>query len=107
MTVTALARTLDQELVALARGASLACPVCSEFVLHVRGAHGLAIACPECRSILAEGHEVPELALPSVAQTRVAPTVTGFSRSPGLRPRLPAHWRRTARAALPSLTQAG
>jgi hypothetical protein len=43
--------------------------VCSEFVLHLRGAYGLAIACPECRSILAEGHEVPELALPTVAQT--------------------------------------
>ena len=42
--VVALARTLDQELVALARGVSLACPVCSEFVMHVRGAHGLAIA---------------------------------------------------------------
>ena len=69
MTITALARTLDQELVALTRGASLACPVCAEFVLHVRGAHGLAIACPECSTILAEGHEVPELALPTVAQT--------------------------------------
>ena len=68
MNVTSLARTLDQELVALARGASLACPVCSEFVLHVHGAHGLAIACPECRLILAEGYEVPELQLPSVAQ---------------------------------------
>jgi hypothetical protein len=40
-----------------------------EFVLHVRGAHGLAIACPECKSILAEGHEVPQLALPSIAQS--------------------------------------
>jgi hypothetical protein len=68
MNVTSLARTLDQELVALARGASLACPVCSEFVLHMHGVHGLAIACPECRLILAEGHEVPELQLPSVAQ---------------------------------------
>jgi uncharacterized protein YbaR (Trm112 family) len=67
--VVSLARTLDQELVALARGVSLACPVCSEFVLHVRGAHGLAIACPECKSILAEGHDVPELALPTVAHT--------------------------------------
>ena len=47
--VVALARTLDQELVAPARGVSLACPVCSEFVMHVRGAHGLAIACPECK----------------------------------------------------------
>ena len=69
MTITPLARTLDQELVALARGASLACAVCSEFVLHMQGAYGLAIACPECRSILAEGHDVPELALPTVAQT--------------------------------------
>jgi hypothetical protein len=68
MSVTSLARTLDQELVALARGASLACPVCSEFVLHVHGAHGLAIACPECKSVLAEGTAVPELQLPSVAQ---------------------------------------
>ena len=66
-TLTPLARTLDQELVALARGVSLACPVCSEFVLHVRGAYGLALACPECRSILAEGTEVPELDLPDVA----------------------------------------
>ncbi len=62
--VTALARTLDQELVALARGASLACPVCNEFVLHVRGAYGLAIACPECRSIMADGVSVPELEVP-------------------------------------------
>ena len=46
MTVTPLARTLDQELVALARGVSLECLVCGEFVLHARG----AIACPECRS---------------------------------------------------------
>jgi hypothetical protein len=70
--VTRLARTLDQELLALARGASLECPVCSEFVLHVRGAHtgagaaaSAVIACPECRSILVDGHEVPELRLPA------------------------------------------
>ena len=31
-------------------------------------AHGLAIACPECRSILADGSEIPELALPSISQ---------------------------------------
>ncbi len=68
MNVTSLARTLDQELVALARGVSLECPVCGEFVLHVHGAHGLAIACPECRSILADGSEIPELALPSISQ---------------------------------------
>jgi uncharacterized Zn finger protein (UPF0148 family) len=51
--VAALARTLDQELVALLRGASLECLVCSEFVLH--RADG-AIACPECEAELrAEG----------------------------------------------------
>lgn len=64
MTVAPLHRTLDQELSALLRGASLECLVCGEFVLYVRG----AIACPECRSILAEGREVPDLALPSVLQ---------------------------------------
>jgi hypothetical protein len=42
--VTPLARNLDQELVALLRGASLECPVCGEFVLHVGG----EICCPEC-----------------------------------------------------------
>jgi hypothetical protein len=68
--VTPLARTLDQELMALARGASLECPVCSEFVLHVEGtgAAGTVIACPECRSILADGFEIPQIALPFVAQ---------------------------------------
>ena len=74
MSVTALVRTLDQELIALVRGVSLECPVCGEFVLHVRGAHGLAIACPECRSLLVEGHgvveelEIPGIELPSVEQ---------------------------------------
>lgn len=68
MNVHSLARTLDQELVALTRGASLECLVCGEFVLHARGAHGLAIACPECRSILADGGEIPELELPCVVQ---------------------------------------
>jgi hypothetical protein len=57
-----LARTLDQELAALVRGASLECPVCGEFVLQVHG----VIACPECRSLLAEDVEaaarLPELA---------------------------------------------
>jgi uncharacterized Zn finger protein (UPF0148 family) len=43
--VAPLARTLDQELVALLRGASLECLACGEFVLH--RADG-AIACPEC-----------------------------------------------------------
>ena len=65
MNVASFNRTLDQELTALARGASLECLVCGEFVLHVRG----ALACPECRSILAESEErIAEIALPSVVQ---------------------------------------
>ncbi|MGH3134637.1 MAG: hypothetical protein ACRDNY_13025 [Gaiellaceae bacterium] len=64
MTIAPLTQTLDQELAAIARGVSLECLVCGEFVLRVRGAH----ACPECRSILAEGREIPEFELPSVVQ---------------------------------------
>ncbi len=62
--ITPLARTLDQELVALLRGASFECLVCGEFVM--RFDH--ALACPECCSILADGTTVPELALPRVAR---------------------------------------
>ena len=46
MGLVALNRTLDQELLALMRGASLECPACGEFVLHRDG----TIACPECGS---------------------------------------------------------
>lgn len=46
MEVVTLNRTLDQELMALMRGASLECPVCGEFVLH----HDGTIECPECGS---------------------------------------------------------
>jgi uncharacterized Zn finger protein (UPF0148 family) len=42
--IHALNRTLDQELLALMRGASLECPVCGEFVLHRHG----DVECPEC-----------------------------------------------------------
>jgi uncharacterized Zn finger protein (UPF0148 family) len=42
-------RTLDQQLVALLRGASLECLVCGEFVMHARGG---AVFCPECGSQL-------------------------------------------------------
>ena len=45
--VSSIARTLDQELLALLRGASLECLVCGEFVMH---AHGGAVFCPECGS---------------------------------------------------------
>jgi predicted RNA-binding Zn-ribbon protein involved in translation (DUF1610 family) len=44
MEVASFARTLDQELVALARGVSFECPACGEFVLHERR----DISCPEC-----------------------------------------------------------
>ena len=46
--VRSLNRTLEQELFALLRGASLECLVCGEFVMCVRA----AIVCPECRSLL-------------------------------------------------------
>jgi len=39
------ARTLDQELAALLRGASLECLVCGEFVMHARPD---VVFCPEC-----------------------------------------------------------
>jgi hypothetical protein len=58
--ITPLARTLDRELLALARGVSLECVVCGEFVLQLRG----VIACPECRSIIADGNEIPLEVLP-------------------------------------------
>jgi rubrerythrin len=44
MAVAPLHRTLEQELLALLRGASLECPVCGEFVLH----DGATVRCPEC-----------------------------------------------------------
>jgi Zn finger protein HypA/HybF involved in hydrogenase expression len=64
MNVSPMARTLDQELIALTRGVSMECLVCGEFVLRLRSVH----VCPECQSILAEGHEIPKLELPSVMQ---------------------------------------
>jgi Zn finger protein HypA/HybF involved in hydrogenase expression len=49
MEVVSLNRTLDQELLALSRGASLECLVCGEFVMRT----DLGIVCPECGSLLA------------------------------------------------------
>ena len=46
--VSHLHRTLEQELQALLRAASLECLVCGEFVQHRLG----VIACPECASKL-------------------------------------------------------
>jgi uncharacterized Zn finger protein (UPF0148 family) len=51
--VVQLNSTLDQELLALMRGASLECPVCGEFVLHAGG----RIECPECESGFETGRE--------------------------------------------------
>jgi len=42
--VAPIHRTLEHELLALLRGASLECPVCGEFVLH----DGAAVHCAEC-----------------------------------------------------------
>jgi Zn finger protein HypA/HybF involved in hydrogenase expression len=49
--VAALNRTLEQELFALLRGASLECLVCGEFVMR----RGEAIFCPECGSQVVAG----------------------------------------------------
>jgi Zn finger protein HypA/HybF involved in hydrogenase expression len=52
MQVIEFSRTLEQELLALARGVSLECLVCGEFVMH----RGPALHCPECSStVRAEG----------------------------------------------------
>ena len=48
MSVEAFNRTLEQELQALLRGASMECLVCGEFVLHAGG----LITCPECNATL-------------------------------------------------------
>ena len=55
--LAALNRTLDQELLALTRGASLECLVCGEFVQH-RAAG--TIACPECGMMLRGSSERAE-----------------------------------------------
>jgi predicted RNA-binding Zn-ribbon protein involved in translation (DUF1610 family) len=51
--VQPLNRTLDQELLALMRCASLECPVCGEFVLHRHG----DVECPECGFALRGGEK--------------------------------------------------
>jgi hypothetical protein len=50
---TPLIRSLDQEVLAVLRGASLECLVCGEFVQHRLG----VISCPECGSGIKEGAE--------------------------------------------------
>ena len=57
MTLSYLNRTLDQDLTAIVRGASLECLVCGEFLLHARPSliGATVIACPECGSSLVDG----------------------------------------------------
>ena len=50
MSVTSLHRTLDQELIAILRRASLECPVCGEFLLH----RADGIGCGQCGLELGE-----------------------------------------------------
>jgi hypothetical protein len=64
MGVTAFNRTLDQELTAIARGASFECLVCGEFLLK----RPLAHACLECGTLLCDGLEVPQSELEAVAR---------------------------------------
>ena len=45
--VAPLVRTLEQELTALLRGASLECLICGEFVMHAQAG---VMFCPECGS---------------------------------------------------------
>ncbi len=61
MGVVPLHRTLEQELLALERGASMECLVCGEFVLRRPG----GLLCPECGSALtlARGGEAAQLHL--------------------------------------------
>ena len=48
MSVSSVHRTLEHELFALLRGASLECPMCGEFVLH----EAQSVRCPECEMLL-------------------------------------------------------
>ena len=63
MTVASINRTLDQELAAIARGASFECLVC-EFLLRRPAAY----ACLECGTLFCDGLQIPESELEFVAQ---------------------------------------
>jgi Zn finger protein HypA/HybF involved in hydrogenase expression len=56
--VTPFARSLDQELLALLRGASLECLVCGEFVMHARAG---VVFCPECGSQIGSEEALAQL----------------------------------------------
>jgi hypothetical protein len=58
--VVPFARTLEQEVLALFRGASMECLVCGEFVMRSRG----GLTCPECASVIRlEGGQSAQLGL--------------------------------------------
>ena len=57
MNVQPFARTLEQELTALLRGASYECLVCGEFVMHARAG---VVFCPECGSQLGDEFALAE-----------------------------------------------
>ena len=57
--VTPLHKTLEQELNALLRGASLECLVCGEFVLR----SGRTVSCPECGSHLRDARDLARAGL--------------------------------------------
>ena len=59
MDVVAFNRTLEQELLALARGVSMECPVCGEFVQK----RGRDLVCGECGSVLRDGVQTGEVQL--------------------------------------------
>lgn len=61
---TSLHRTLEQELLAVLRGASLECPVCGEFVLH----EDALVRCPECSMRLHGRIDGAETGVQSVTQ---------------------------------------
>ena len=55
--VLSLNRTLEQELFALLRGASLECLACGEFVLHEPSG---VVSCPECGARVERGAAVAD-----------------------------------------------
>ncbi|MDQ3891006.1 MAG: hypothetical protein M3312_10730 [Actinomycetota bacterium] len=59
MDVVPLTRTLDQELLALGRGASLECLACGEFVMRTDD----GLVCGECGSRLTRTVEIAEVQL--------------------------------------------
>ena len=73
MTVSFLNRTLDQELIAVARGLSLECLVCGEFLLR----RPAALACLECGTLLCDGVEIPQSELEFVSEAGKSFTDTG------------------------------